>query len=241
MKETRLPSRFWVFTFLINPLVRLLFRYTLRGNVPLRGPVIIVANHNSELDPILFAIAIWRMGRKPYFMAKRQLFSVPALGACLRFLRQIPVTRPSDTPCGDMTENTHAPSLLTAIRRLRAGGVIVLYPEGSVTRHPELWLDSFNPGFVHLASLTGTPIICAAQWGAQKTLPYGKKLPKFGLRNAYSVVFCAPVHIPRKKLSDEEIKRFSNLMKEKINTALAAIRLSDETGFMRHERGWVAQ
>ena len=69
-----------VSTLLVFPIFRLLFRGSTAGNnrVPMQGPLVVVANHGSHLDPPLLGHAL---GRPVAFMAKADLFSIPLLGA----------------------------------------------------------------------------------------------------------------------------------------------------------------
>jgi 1-acyl-sn-glycerol-3-phosphate acyltransferase len=97
-------------------------------------------------------------GRRPRFLAKRELFDNWLVGAALRGAGQIPVDRGS----GDRTP------LDAAVRALEGGEVVVVYPEGTTTTTNE----DFSPGkgktgAVRLALQTGVPILPVATWGGQ--------------------------------------------------------------------------
>ena len=81
-----------VSSLLVFPVFRLLFRGSTSGNnrVPMQGPLVVVANHGSHLDPPLLGHAL---GRPVAFMAKAELFSIPLLGHLIRACGAYPVRR----------------------------------------------------------------------------------------------------------------------------------------------------
>ena len=142
------------------------------------GPVIVVVNHISNVDPVLVGVFLARNGLWPRFLAKASLFGVPVLGRILRAISQIPVRRGS-------VEASDA--LQHAVTALADGGCVVVYPEGTITSDPQLWPMKARTGAARLAARAGAPVIPIGQWGAEQIL-YGKKL---GL----------PAILPRKKIS----------------------------------------
>src|SRR3712207_1599345 len=78
----------------IYPVTALLFRMQYRHaeRFPRTGPVLVVANHVSVLDPLACARMVWDCGRVPHFLAKEAVFAGPA-GRILRAAGQIPVAR----------------------------------------------------------------------------------------------------------------------------------------------------
>lgn len=113
-------------------------------NLPLEGPYVLAPNHYSEFDPVIVAVATWRMGRAPRFMAKESLFKVPVLGWLLRATGMIPVARASNSAAAKQTM-AQSNALVAA-----QSGVIV-YPEGSLTRDPDMWPMRGKTGAVRLA------------------------------------------------------------------------------------------
>jgi 1-acyl-sn-glycerol-3-phosphate acyltransferase len=125
--------------------------------IPARGPAIVACNHISYLDPLTNAEAVHRAGRRPRFLAKHDLFRIPVVGTVLRGTRQIPVAR------GTRDRS----SLDRAAAALERGEVIVVYPEGTVTKHPDGLPMDGKTGTVRLSLRTGVPIIPMASWGSQ--------------------------------------------------------------------------
>ncbi|MVT25778.1 1-acyl-sn-glycerol-3-phosphate acyltransferase [Nesterenkonia alkaliphila] len=138
-------------------------------NLPASG-FIAVTNHISELDPLAVGHAVYSAGYTPHFLAKDSLFRVPGLGAVARGLQQIPVAR------GDRTAANR--SLEVAREVLAAGGVIIIYPEGTLSRDPEQWPMRCKTGAARLALSTGAPLVPITHWGVQDFLPPYAKLPK---------------------------------------------------------------
>lgn len=136
-----------------------------------QGGYILCPNHLTEIDPLVVGHAIYSNGRLPRWLAKDSLFNVPVLGWMLRETGQVPVAR-SATSAGE--------SLKAAKKVLDAGGVIVIYPEGTLTRDPNLWPMVGRTGAARLALQTGAPVVPMAHWGDQELLPrYSKKMNLF--------------------------------------------------------------
>lgn len=166
-EKTR-PSAFWPLAAVVVPLVGLFARIEMRGveNLPREGAYVLAPNHNSEFDPLIVAVAVWRAGRAPRFLAKESLFKVPVLGAALRATGMVPVPR---------TSSSANQSIKAAQEIARDGRGVIVYPEGTLTRDPELWPMRGKTGAVRLALGGDLPLIPMAQWGVQQILPrYGK-------------------------------------------------------------------
>jgi 1-acyl-sn-glycerol-3-phosphate acyltransferase len=125
----------------------------------------------SEVDPLVVAHFVHDAGRLPRFMAKASLFDVPIAGGLLRQVGQIPVYRQSQDAML---------SLRGAIDAVRSGGCVVVYPEATLTRDPDLWPMRGKSGAARIALETGCPVIPLAHWGAQRLLPpYGRVVRTF--------------------------------------------------------------
>jgi 1-acyl-sn-glycerol-3-phosphate acyltransferase len=148
-------------------LVKISYRHL--GRLPQHGPAIIVVNHVSHVDPFLVAKMVIDGARRPRFLAKDAIFAVPVVGAAMHGMGHIPVKRGSV----DARE-----ALAAAVVVLKDGGVIVLHPEGTVTRDPDGWPMSGKTGAARLAMLApDVPVIPIAQWGVQEQIDlYRRKL-----------------------------------------------------------------
>lgn len=144
-------------------------RYRNIEKMPQRGGAIVVLNHVSHVDPLLAAKMIIDAGRRPRFLAKDSIFQVPVVGAMMRRMGHIPVKRGS----ADVRQSFDA-----AVRALRNGGMIVMHPEGTVTRDPDGWPMSGKTGAARLALLVpDVPVVPLAQWGVQQQIDlYHKKV-----------------------------------------------------------------
>ena len=125
--------------------------------IPREGPAIVACNHISYLDPLTNGDAVHRTGRRPRFLAKDDLFRIPLVGTVLRGARQIPVVR------GARDDS----SLDRAVAALRAGEVVVIYPEGTVTKRDDGLPMEGKSGVARLAVRSGAPVLPMASWGSQ--------------------------------------------------------------------------
>ena len=139
--------------------------------IPKSGAVIFYSNHVSYIDALVLAHYLFKNGRAPRFIGKEAVFKIPVVGWVLYKAEQIPVKRES---------NSAAIALAEAISALKMGHAIGIYPEGTLTRDPNLWPMTGKTGAVRLAVVSGAPLIPIAQWGDHKILaPYGKVLKIF--------------------------------------------------------------
>ncbi len=155
-------------------------------HLPAEGGFIVAANHLTEVDPLTFAHFIWDSGHVPRVLAKASLFSVPVLGPVLRATGQIPVHRDT-AAAGD--------SLRSAVAAVQDGECVAVFPEGTLTRDPDLWPMVGRTGVARLALTTRAPVIPVAQWGMQDLLArYGRVLKPFP-RKKVTVVAGPPVDL----------------------------------------------
>lgn len=155
----------------LAPLFRLMFRVVPEGinNLPKTGSYILVSNHTTYVDPLAMAYFVYiKLGRAPHFLAKESLFRLPVVGSWLPHLGQIPIYR-----AGRSNED----SLRTAKAYLSAGHTIIMFPEGTLTRDPDLWPMRGRSGAIRLALESGVPVYPVAHLGAEKVLEtYSSKL-----------------------------------------------------------------
>jgi len=137
------------------------------STLPAEGPFIVAPNHYSEIDPVVMGVAVWKLGRTPRFLAKASLFRIPVLGFYLRKTGQIPVER----------EARGNSAIDAAHQLMNSGQGVIVYPEGTLTRQPELWPMRGKSGAIRMALETGIPLYPAAHWGTQNLMArYGKKI-----------------------------------------------------------------
>jgi 1-acyl-sn-glycerol-3-phosphate acyltransferase len=137
-------------------------------NFPADGGFIAVSNHVSYADPVTFAHFLYNSGHPPRFLAKSTLFDAPLIGWILRKFDQIPVYR------GTSRAKDAVDQGVAVVER---GDMIGLFPEGTLTRDPDMWPMAARTGAARLALVTGAPVIPVAQWGAHRLIaPYGKVL-----------------------------------------------------------------
>ena len=175
---------------LVIPLLNLFTKRDWRGAdyIPKNGAVIVVSNHISYVDPLIFAQYLYKNGRAPRFLGKASVFKVPVVGRIIAGSGQIPVERESENA-------SHA--LDHAIAFLAAGHCLGVYPEGTLTRDLAGWPMRAKTGIARLAIITQVPVVPCAQWGAQELLPtYGKK-PKLFPRTKVSVWAGPPLTFER--------------------------------------------
>ena len=130
--------------------------------IPATGGCIVAFNHISHVDPLLSAHFLYDHGRLPRYLAKSGLFRNRALGSFLRAAGQIPVERLSRNAVGAFD---------AAVQAVREGECVVVYPEGTLTRDPDLWPMTGKTGAARIALETGCPVIPVGQWGAHELLP----------------------------------------------------------------------
>jgi len=163
------------------------FRLHVAGaeHVPERGAAIVAANHKSFLDAFFIGLSTRRRVR---FMAKAELFRRP-FGSLLGRLGAFPVRRGE----GD------ADALATARAILGAGGVVVVFPEGTRVDDPDA-LGSPHHGAGRLARETGAPIVPTAILGTSHL--WLGPVPK---PRRIDVSFLAPVPADTQELIDERV------------------------------------
>lgn len=183
-RRTREKTFGWrVIAFFVVPLLLLLARFRIRHGekLPREGAFILAPNHYSNLDPVTTGYIVWKLGRVPRFLAKASVFTVPVLGAILRKTGQIPVERHG----GGRT----AQPLAAAARLADEGLAVIIYPEGTLTREPELWPMRGKSGAVRMALEHDVPIVPMAHWGVQQILPrYSKKVSLFPRKTVEAIV-----------------------------------------------------
>jgi 1-acyl-sn-glycerol-3-phosphate acyltransferase len=164
-------------------------RYRDAEKLPYSGPIIVVANHVSHADPLVLAKLVLDRGRVPRFLAKDSLFRGRLLGGALRGMGHIAVDRNSV----DAQQ-----ALGPAIKALQDGRVVIMYPEGTVTRDPEGWPMAGRLGTARLAvAVPDAPVIPIAQWGVQESIDLYRKRVRLIPRPRHTIVVGDPIDLSR--------------------------------------------
>ena len=147
----------------IIPFLRLVSRQHVSGteNIPREGGFVAVCNHLSDLDSLTAMRCLVDEDVPVYSLAKSTIFEAPIIGHVFKAGGQIPVYRGTKEA---------GSSLIEAERRLLAGDVIMIFPEGTLSRDPLLWPMTGKTGAARLAMRTGAPVLPMGQWGAQDIL-----------------------------------------------------------------------
>jgi 1-acyl-sn-glycerol-3-phosphate acyltransferase len=162
--------------------------WTGQQNLPQTGGVILVSNHVSHFDPLVVAHYVYKSGRWPRFLTKASLWRIPVLGPFLDKTLQIPVERGSVEA---------VKSLDVLVEALRQDGAVVIYPEGTTTREPDLWPMRGKTGAARLALATGAPVVPIANWGAERVFDPRTNRLALRLRVPVSVTTGKPIDLSR--------------------------------------------
>lgn len=133
-------------------------RLTIFGaeNIPLEGPALLALNHTGYYDFIFGGIPAHLRGRRLVrFMAKKEIFDAPVAGPLMRAMKHLPVDR-----------SAGASSLAEAVARLRAGQLVGIFPEATISRSFEL--KEFKNGAARIAAEADAPLIPMVIWGSQR-------------------------------------------------------------------------
>ncbi|MGX7679747.1 lysophospholipid acyltransferase family protein [Jatrophihabitans sp. DSM 45814] len=142
-------------------------KFSLDGadNVPRKGGAVLAINHTGYMDFTYAGLAALPSRRFVRFMAKDEVFKHRVSGPLMRGMRHIPVDREAG-----------AASFREAIRALKAGEIVGVFPEATISRSFEL--KEFKSGTVRMAAMAGVPILPMTIWGSQRvwTKDYPKRL-----------------------------------------------------------------
>ncbi|RMG34553.1 MAG: 1-acyl-sn-glycerol-3-phosphate acyltransferase [Planctomycetota bacterium] len=185
----RNPLWFWC-----QVLLRIFFvgwlRYRAHGvrHVPGAGAALLVANHQSFLDPLLVGLPL---ARPVSYLARDSLFRVPIIGWILRHAYVIPISR----------ERVGGEAFRRAVERLERGFLVGVFPEG--TRTPDGRMRPFKPGFLAILRRAEVPVIPVGIAGAFDAFPRGS----YRIAAApVTVVFGEPITVSRSEAGDRQVQ-----------------------------------
>ena len=163
--QQRMTVWYWFGYSLSKAIAKTFFHYRVIGaeNMIEEGPCIIAANHCSNLDPPLVGIAC---KRAIHYLGKKSLLDWPVLGPIFPQLNVIPVDQ----------KNAARSALMGAIRVVRNGGAVLVFPEGS--RSPDGKLQPAQPGIGMIVAKTGAPVVPVRVSGSFEALPRHRRVPR---------------------------------------------------------------
>ncbi len=166
-------------------------RFDFKGvhHIPRDGGAILSINHVGYLDFALTGTAALPTGRYVRFMAKKEVFDNKLAGPLMRGMHHISVDRSSGSA-----------SFVAALRALRAGEIVGIFPEGTISVSFEI--KELKSGAVRLAMAAGVPVIPTIVWGSQRI--WTKKVKRNLRREKFpvTVAFGEPLYFD--KQSDVE-------------------------------------
>jgi 1-acyl-sn-glycerol-3-phosphate acyltransferase len=173
------------------------FNFEGEENIPRKGGAILAINHVGYLDFALVGTAALPVNRYVRFMAKKEIFDNKLAGPLMRGMHHICVDRSNGSA-----------SFVAALRALRGGEIIGIFPEGTISVSFEI--KELKSGAVRLAMGAGVPVIPTVIWGSQRI--WTKKV-KRNLRRQnvpISVTFGDPLYFDR----ETEVEAGEKLLRE---------------------------
>lgn len=178
-------------------------RFIIHGeaNLPRSGSALLAMNHVGYLDFALAGTALLPSGRVARFMAKKEIFDHPIAGPLMRGMRHISVDRKNG-----------APSFVAALKALKRGEIVGIFPEATISRSFEL--KAMKNGVIRLAMESGAPVIPVVIWGSQRV--WSKGLPRDFSRAHYPIIISigVPLRFGADANPDEALQQLRSRMQE---------------------------
>ena len=173
-------------------------------NIPERGGAVISINHTSYVDWFPAALAAYHRHRRLRFMIKTEMQDVKVVNFLIKHSGTIPVDR-----------GAGGSAYAVAVERLRAGEIVGVYPEATISRSFEL--KEFKTGAARMARDAQVPIVPMIVWGAQRmwTKDHPRNLGR--KRIPITVAVGTPLY------ATESIDETGAAMREAMNTLLRKV------------------
>ncbi len=183
-------------------------RFDFQGeeNIPRKGGAILAINHVGYLDFALTGTAALPAGRYVRFMAKKEIFNNKLAGPLMRGMHHISVDRSSGSA-----------SFVTALRALRKGEIIGIFPEGTISVSFEI--KELKSGAVRLAMASDVPIIPTIIWGSQRIWTKKVKRNLHRKNIPVSVAFGEPLHFNKQS----DVTEGEKLLRQTMLTMLGEV------------------
>jgi 1-acyl-sn-glycerol-3-phosphate acyltransferase len=183
-------------------------RFHLEGteHVPRTGGAVLVSNHISYLDFIFAGFAALPARRLVRFMAKQDVFEHRVSGPLMRGMRHIPVDR-----------GAGAGSYATALRMLKAGEVVGVFAEATISR--SFTVKDIRNGAIRMAQATNTPVIPMALWGSQRFWTKGRPRKLLQRHVPLTILVGKPMHPKRGENVDKHAADLRARMSELVDRA----------------------
>jgi 1-acyl-sn-glycerol-3-phosphate acyltransferase len=153
-------------------------------NIPQEGGAILAINHIGYLDFAIVGTAVLPKKRYVRFMAKKEIFDNKLAGPLMRGMHHINVDRANGSA-----------SFVAALRALRKGEIIGIFPEGTISTSFEI--KGLKSGAVRLAMAAGVPVIPTVIWGSQRVWTKGVKKNLLRKSVPITVSFSEPLHFAK--------------------------------------------
>ncbi len=178
-------------------------RYEGRENIPPNNspPFLIVANHQTYIDPVWICLP---MRRRLRYMAFAPAFEWRFIGPLIRYLGAFPVSLDEKASIGAIKES---------VRTLRDGAVLTIFPEGA-REFADGKLLEFKTGAVRIAMQAKVPVLPVTVSGGNRIWPQRQKYPKLFRR--VTVTYHPLIELAK----DEDLETLTAKLKEKIGGKL---------------------
>jgi len=148
----------WILLTLLGP-----FKRVGHYRVPKKGGVLVLSNHQADIDPVAVQLAC---PRPIYFMAKSELWDMKFVRTFLNWFHAFPVRR------GEPDKG----AIRKAVDLLKSGEVVCVFPEGELSETGELL--PLKPGVALIVRMAQVPVICLGIQGTRRIMPYGSMIPR---------------------------------------------------------------